>query len=679
MRTFSIKQNPKIQSIWRILTHPLIILFFANLLVYGFSIPLLGFYWDDLDFYWLHLHAGNEGLVQYFATDGPFLGLLYQFNFNLLGNEPWRWQAFAFFWRYVCASGIYFLIRQLIKNHKEPAIMGSMVFLFFPGFSQQYIAMCYGHYFIALSSLVFSLGLSIYVMNQPKHWRFLNLLAILLAMVNLFTTEYFFMLELLRPILIWVVIAGKSNRLLATFKWWWPFLMTFVAVVLWRAFFFGNQTATYDFAMVELIKSQPWLGIKKLFLQITNDLWWAIIATWKKIVLFPSMTTFGRSVTFLYIGITIILAGLFTTAVWNKESHLPRRQALFMIFLGLVASLLAGIPFWSTGLPLGEYFPNDRFVLPFIIGSGFCFIGLLNLLPARPYFRKSLFILLLALAGGLQMRTGITYKRDWEALQRFMWQMTWRIPAIEENTILFSNELPLSYYSDLSLTAPLNVAYRKTNSITAVPYLYIYPTTRYRAQESLMMPTNQPVTQYLYIGQFNGNTSRSITIYFSPPACLRVIDPEIELNNWMVPLYVRQTAALSTESSRLINSSSEPNFLTPIFTDEPTNNWCYAFEKADLARQTQNWTEVTAIADEVITGKEKPVDPMERLVYIEGYAHTGNWEKSIALTETTLAVTGAMRPPLCSLWQRIESQTQASEIKNESIAHVQRVLNCEKE
>ncbi|MDP3450154.1 MAG: hypothetical protein Q8R87_06210, partial [Anaerolineaceae bacterium] len=153
------------------LTHPLSILFLANLLVYGFFIPLLGFYWDDLDFYWLHLHAGNEGLVQYFATDGPFLGLLYQFNFNLLGNEPWRWQAFAFLWRYVCASGIYFLIRQLIKDHNEPALMGSMVFLFFPGFSQHYIAMCYGHYFIALSSFVFSLGLSIYVINQPKHWR----------------------------------------------------------------------------------------------------------------------------------------------------------------------------------------------------------------------------------------------------------------------------------------------------------------------------------------------------------------------------------------------------------------------------------------------------------------------------------------------------------------------------
>jgi hypothetical protein len=372
-----------------------------------------------------------------------------------------------------------------------------------------------------------------------------------------------------------------------------------------------------------------------------------------------------------------MLAALFTAVVWNKESNLPRRQAFTMIVLGLVACLLAGIPFWSTGLPLGGYFPIDRFALPFILGSGFCFVGLLNLLPSRPFVRTSVFVLLLALAGGLQVRTGITYKRDWEALQRFMWQMTWRIPALEENTILFSNELPLNYYSDLSLTAPLNITYRKTDSINSVPYLYYYPTTRNEDQKTLTLPADQAVSEYLYIGQFLGNTSRSVTIFYSPPACLRVIDPEIEIGNWMVPLYVRQTAALSNESSKLIIPSSEPNLITPIFLNEPTNDWCYAFEKADLARQSKNWQEVTNIADEVITGDEKPVDPMERLVYIEGYAHTGNWQKSIELTKTTLAVTGAMKPPLCSLWNRIESQTETGQLKNESISIVQTLLKCE--
>ena len=250
MKIFSFFQHPKFLTAWRIVTHPLLVFFYTNLLVYGIFLTRLGFYWDDLNFYWFYQQAGLDGIAMYFSTGRPVLGVLYQFFFKVLGAVPWHWQAFSFVWRWACAAAIYFLVRQLWKDRREPAFMVALVFLLYPGMSQQFIAICYGHFDLILCLFSLSLGLSLYVIDHPKHRVSLTLCAAALAAINLFSTEYFFMLELLRPILIWVKLAGsepqKRRRLLQTLSHWWPFAVVFLAGVIWRAFLWAYQCATYD-------------------------------------------------------------------------------------------------------------------------------------------------------------------------------------------------------------------------------------------------------------------------------------------------------------------------------------------------------------------------------------------------------------------------------------------------
>ena len=88
---------------------------------------------------------------------------------------------------------------------------------------------------------------------------------------------------------------------------------------------------------------------------------------------------------------------------------------------------------------------------------------------------------------------------------------------------------------------------------------------------------------------------------------------------------------------------------------------------------------MTTIADQVITGKERPTDPIERFVYIEGYAHTGNWQKAKQLSETALAVTGVMKPPLCQLWKRIDRETPPSTEKVAVISQMYDLTSCSSE
>jgi hypothetical protein len=48
------------------------------------------------------------------------------------------------------------------------------------------------------------------------------------------TSEYYYGLELLRPLVLWLVIAGVPKRLKRALKNWLPYLALLVAVFLWR-------------------------------------------------------------------------------------------------------------------------------------------------------------------------------------------------------------------------------------------------------------------------------------------------------------------------------------------------------------------------------------------------------------------------------------------------------------
>jgi hypothetical protein len=67
---------------------------------------------------------------------------------------------------------------------------------------------------------------------------------------------------------------------------------------------------------------------------------------------------------------------------------------------------------------------------------------------------------------------------------------------------------------------------------------------------------------------------------------------------------------------------------------------------------------VADLGDQAFALGDYPNDPMERLPFIEGYAHTGRWERALELTREAGDITPLMQPVLCRLWQRIEAQTE---------------------
>ena len=131
--------------------------------------------------------------------------------------------------------------------------------------------------------------------------------------------------------------------------------------------------------------------------------------------------------------------------------------------------------------------------------------------------------------------------------------------------------------------------------------------------------------------QFEGNTSQVVAITYQPPACLRVLDPGVDFDNKMLPEEMQAAALLSsTQWIGVDGPAAIERLPAALYGEEPPYGWCYYFAQAEIARQQGDWDQVAALGDQAFALGDYPNDPAERLVFIEGYAHTGAWGRAEA-------------------------------------------------
>jgi len=279
-----------------------------------------------------------------------------------------------------------------------------------------------------------------------------------------------------------------------------------------------------------------------------------------------------------------------------------------------------------------------------------------------------------SLAAGRQFQWSNDFRRDWNAQKDLFWQMTWRAPGLEPGTIVLMNE-ELSFYADNSLGAALNWIYAPDNHTSRVDYVFFYPTNRLGGALADLEP-GLPVKYDYLAGQFDGNTLQVVAFYYAPPGCLRLLDPEIDPYNRLIPddSLLRDAAQVSTTRVVL----AEPVARMPgIYAPEPLHNWCYHFELADLARQMRDWEQVAELGDKAFELDDYPNDPLERFVFIEGYAHVGEWKKALEYSQVSYKVSkNYVGPLLCRLWDRIDREVSVSSEKAVYVIQTKTLFGC---
>jgi hypothetical protein len=310
-------------------------------------------------------------------------------------------------------------------------------------------------------------------------------------------------------------------------------------------------------------------------------------------------------------------------------------------------------------------------------GAVLLLLGLVYLIPwIGPRFKRFptiIFIVLIAFSIGTQFKNGNDFRRDWSFQKRFFWQLAWRIPALQPGTVILINEFTGQFVTDNSITSPVNWIYAPDYHGGNLPYDVFFPTLRLGKDLPGLKP-GLPIQHVYRPVTFVGSTSQAITLTYNPPGCLRVLDPQLDSVNAMLTPLMREAATISSTTPILPGGTA--GLPANIFGTEPDHNWCYYFEKADLARQQADWAQVVELGDKAFNLSDSPNDPSERVPFIEGYAHQGNWSRAMELTNASAAVTPLMQPVLCSLWQRIASQTPDSSDKTTAVKQAAALLSC---
>jgi hypothetical protein len=342
-----------------------------------------------------------------------------------------------------------------------------------------------------------------------------------------------------------------------------------------------------------------------------------------------------------------------------------------MFLLGLGAWLIAGGSFWLVGIEPQLHFSADRFTLPFMFGASFIMVALIGLISSRPKLQYGLLSLLVAFSIGKQFETNIAYVRDWDVQRDLFWQMSWRIPSLETGTTILTNDLPVTYFSDNSLSGPLNWIYGREGEMDHILY---FASIRLNRGLPDLKPDLAFEQNYL-AKTFYGNTSQMVVINFAPPRCLRVLDPQIDIENRLLVPLLRDAAVLSNVS--MIHADRAVTLPASLYAPEPERGWCYFFGKADLARQEGDWEQVVGLGDQAFKLDDSPNDPVERFVFIEGYAHMGDWEKATELSKESYRVSKSyVGPLLCRLWERIEAETAESVERSASLDEIGNMISC---
>jgi hypothetical protein len=667
-----------------------LLLLLVCILSYGILIPTLGLYWDGWPYMWQYHVFGPNGFPQFVSSDRPHSAWIFMLITWLFGTRLIWYHLAVFLFHWLAACFIWWTLNLLWSKKWLSNAIAALFFVIYPGFLQQPISLPYTHHISHMALFFFSVWGMLFSLQNPRKFWWLTSICVLTSTVVNFSLEYFTPLEILRPIFIFIYLKRTDSRKTFSFwkviKYWLPYLGGLLFFLSWRILVF--KFPTYSPKLMDQFTSLSGTNSSVSLTILVQSFITVSVAAWSKVFHVPSISEFGTAATYLdvcLVGFSVLVIFfvlyLLEKKVRGEKKHQLVDQSNYvkqMILIGLLSIILPALMYWVLKLPILVDFAWDRLNLSFVFGVSILMTGLLELLQKVPWLKILIASSLISLAIGFHFQNGMSFKRDWESFQDFFWQLTWRAPDMEKGTVILTTNFPLRYYSDNSLTAPLNWTYDPENITAQLNYLFYFTDVRLKSQRLSSLDKNQPIEQPFRSFYFEGNTNNSLVIKYSPPGCLQVLDTEFA-NSGILP-NLTQLEADGIQLSNLAQIEPDPqNPKRPpqeFFSKEPEHGWCYFFEKADLARQMKDWQTIVEFGMEAKKLSLQPRNPSEWLPFIEAYFRLGKVEDAKSLVDLSIQKNEKYLPGICYTWKRMQKDTQIDESIIGQILQMEAEYNC---
>lgn len=633
-----------------------------TLLAYGLLLPFTGFYWDDWPFAWIAKFLGPAEFIPAFMPFRPFLAPIFYFTTSVVPLHPIAWQVFALVIRFLIGVSAWWAFTQIFHQRK-PALSGAngategtlaylaaLLMLVFPGYSQHWVALTHiNQELIPFIFYLLSFGFTFKALRTQKKTD--TIIALLLQVCGIFPTEYFFGIEGIRALLLFAFFQGNfRQRFTQTAKAWFPYMLVWILNAAWLAYYYNFG----PYASYAVSAESP--NAFYYLTQALDSLWKSGFYIWVQ-VLALILTSLPAPASLLTFG---LIALSFITLVrillrFAQEETSDKTLAISLLVTGILGILLGRLPSLAANLPLTLQSSYDRFMVSIMPGATFFIIGLIELLFRNHRARVIILSALIALGIGQQFFNANIFRRDWQKQGEIYWQMAWRMPALQPNTVLLTYQMPIDYETDLSFTAPINWMYAPDYTRADLPYMLLYTEKRLGGSTLPSLEQNIEIFYPYRTVNFNGNTSNAVVIYMPQNGCLRVLDSNSSIPELYTDFPNELIAAIPlSDSSRIISNPANP--AAPMFFREPGHGWCYYLARVELAVQQNDFESASILADEALRLGLTPEDPRERLAFVNAYAMDGQLGKAVGLSKTILE-SGKMLKAVCAAWEQIQAQS----------------------
>ncbi len=589
-------------------------------------------------YYVLDRHIGGPGIFQaMFSIDRPVRGPFFEAYYRLFGDAPRPYHLASFAWRFLGGLAALWLFNLMWPKQRRAALFMALAFVFFPGYLR-WMEGFEDQPGIASSCLeVVSIASTLVAIRAarpvPKVVAWVG--SILTGWAYIALVDFGIGMEVFRLLCIFVLVNQSQPKGSLTKRWMMALRAWAVAVLIpagflfWRLFIFHNEREATDVGrQLEVFTASP---LSTGFTWLVRLLQSAANVSFLSWVTPAVQEFFGLRLRDMLSGVLLALVALASVYAANrllgserlkKDDQLEDIWALQAFGFGLI-----GVVFGVLPVVLANRYVNfdfySHYALPASLAAAMLIVGLIYLL--KPDLIRLAFILALVVSAMLaHFAYSTQVLAEEKSISAFWHQMAWRAPGLRRGTTLFVNYSGVDYAENLdAVDGPANYIYypEPTGQIPAIYHVHALPDLS-NTTNDVLLRQHGGYTDRSHIGHIDFDQFLVISQPTSSD-CVHVIDPQR-------PLYSKDDPdriLLFGQYSRIdgiLNGENSPQLAQFMFGPEPSHDWCYYFEKADLALQFGDWEKVAELGNQVSKAGLHPEDWVEWTPFLQAYAYLGD-------------------------------------------------------